>query len=402
MPLPTMRQIQRFLALPSLLRLALAYSTLSDNSLEALPSPGNDFDINDGYLLAPILRPRVPGTSGSEAVLSHFVTFFKDNLPEWKLEFQNSTSTTPLSNGEEIPFVNLIATRDPPWIDQEGEVGRLTLVAHYDSKLEPEGFIGATDSAAPCAMLLHAARSLDSALTKKWKYMAKNVEGSGFDGTENHKGVQILLLDGEEAFLTWTSTDSLYGARSLAEEWEGTMHPAWSTYSSPIASIDLFVLLDLLGAAQPMVPSYFKTTHWAYKHMADAEGRLRDLGRFKSSPNHASKRLPEGASVKEPLFLRESSKSDNDRWLGGYIGDDHEPFLARGVEILHIITSPFPRVWHTIDDDGEHLDIDTVEDWALLTTAFAAEWLELDGFFETRVRTNNQKRKRGEDEKTEL
>jgi hypothetical protein len=298
--------------------------------------------------------------------------------------------------------VNLIATRDPPWIDQEGEVGRLALVAHYDSKLEPEGFIGATDSAAPCAMLLHAARSIDGALTKKWEQMAANVEGSGFDGMEDHKGVQILLLDGEEAFQTWTSTDSLYGARALAEEWEGTMHPAWSTYSSPLASIDLFVLLDLLGAAQPMVPSYFKTTHWAYKHMADAERRLRDLGKFRSSPNHASKRRPEETRVKEPLFLRESSKSDNERWLGGLIGDDHEPFLARGVEILHIIPSPFPRVWHRIDDDGEHLDIDTVEDWALLTTAFAAEWLELDGFFDTIARTNNQKRKSGEDEKTEL
>ena len=26
-------------------------------------------------------------------------------------------------------------------------------------------------------------------------------------------GVQILLLDGEEAFVSWTATDSLYGAR---------------------------------------------------------------------------------------------------------------------------------------------------------------------------------------------
>jgi len=28
------------------------------------------------------------------------------------------------------------------------------LAAHYDSKLTPEGFLGATDSAVPCAMLL--------------------------------------------------------------------------------------------------------------------------------------------------------------------------------------------------------------------------------------------------------
>jgi hypothetical protein len=398
-----MRHLKHLFALPSLLlRGALAYSTLSDESLEALPSPGNNFDINDGYLLAPILRPRVPGTPGSEAVLAHFVTFFQRHLREWKLDFQNSTSTTPVSDGKEVPFVNLIATRDPPWIDQEGEVGRLALVAHYDSKLEPEGFIGAVDSAAPCAMLLHTARSIDGALTKKWETMMANVEGSGFDGMEDHKGVQILLLDGEEAFKTWTSTDSLYGARSLAEEWEATMHPAWSTYSSPIASIDLFVLLDLLGAANPLVPSYFKTTHWAYKHMADVEKRLRDLGRFKSSPNHASKRFSEQARAQEPMFLRESAKTDADRWMGGLIGDDHEPFLARGVEILHIIPSPFPFVWHRIDDDGEHLDIDTVEDWALLTTAFAAEWLELEGFFDTSSQTSHNSRRAVDDDKTEL
>lgn len=397
-----MRQLKRFLALPSVLRVAVAYTTLSNPSLEALPSPGDDFDIHNGDILAPILRPRVPGTAGSNEVLLHFVTFFEDNLPEWKLQFQNSTSTTPVSDGEEVPFVNLIATRDPPWIHQEGEVGRLALVAHYDSKMEPEGFIGATDSAAPCAMLLHAARSIDAALTNKWENMAKNVEGSGFDGMEEHKGVQVLLLDGEEAFKIWTSEDSLYGARALAEEWEGTMHPAWSTYSSPISSIDLFVLLDLLGSANPRVPSYFKTTHWAYKHMADVERRLRKLRKFKSSPNHSSKRSAGQERAQEPMFLHESNKGDTDRWLGGMIGDDHEPFLARGVEILHIITHPFPVVWHKIEDDGEHLDIDTVEDWAMLTTAFAAEWLELEGYFNAPLSPRGEKRSFGEDEKSEL
>ena len=33
-----------------------------------------------------------------------------------------------------------------------------------------------------------------------------------------------------------------------------------------------------------------------------------------------------------------------------------------------------------MEDDGEHLDIDTTEDWAVLVTAFVAEWMELEGF----------------------
>jgi hypothetical protein len=148
----------------------------------------------------------VSGTEGNVAVRQHFLDFFKTNLPDWRIELHNSTSTTPLSHGNEVPFVNIIATRDPPGTDA-GDVSRLALVAHYDSKLTPEGFIGAIDSAAPCAMLMHAARTLDAALTKKW------AGGAGDDLDVEHKGVQILLLDGEEAFQSWTDTDSLYGAR---------------------------------------------------------------------------------------------------------------------------------------------------------------------------------------------
>ena len=32
----------------------------------------------------------------------------------------------------------------------------------------------------------------------------------------------------------------------------------------------------------------------------------------------------------------------------GYVGDDHVPFLRRGVSVLHVIAEPFPRVWHTL------------------------------------------------------
>lgn len=188
--------------------LATSYTSVSDATLRGLPSPGADFDIHTGALLAPILRPRVSGTEGSTAVLQHFIDFFTKELPDWRLELQNSSSTTPTSNGKPVPFVNLIATRDPPNAGV-GDVGRLALVAHYDSKLEPAGFIGAIDSAAPCAMLMHAARSVDKALTNKWAAMA----AEGTDELEEKKGVQILFLDGEEAFKVWTDTDSLYGSR---------------------------------------------------------------------------------------------------------------------------------------------------------------------------------------------
>ena len=346
---------------------AEAYQALSDDSLRGIPRPGEDFDINDGELLSPILRTRVPGTPGSAAVLQHFVDFFRTTLPYWKLELQNSTSKTPVHGDNEIPFVNLIASRDPPWA-APGDVGRLNLVAHYDSKLEPEGFIGAIDSAAPCAIIMHAMRSIDIALTKKWNAM--QTQGNVAAMREERKGIQVLFLDGEEAFKHWSDQDSLYGSRSLADKWDQEVNPALSTYRTPLASISLFVLLDLLGSKDPNIRSYFPTTHWAYRKFAALEKRFRELRQFKSSPKYR--------------WFRDDSRNEHQLITFG-IGDDHVPFLARGVEILHIIDTSswgFPPVWHTLDDNAEHLDMATTEDWSLLVTAFAAEWMELEGYME--------------------
>jgi glutaminyl-peptide cyclotransferase len=366
--------------LGTLVHLTMGYTPLSNHTLQnRLPRPQtSEFDIHTGSILAPILIPRVPGTEGSTKVLNHFVQWFKKELPDWEISFQNSTSKTPVHGDQEVPFVNFIATRDPPWA-KEGHVARLNLVAHYDSKYSPEGFIGAIDSAAPCAMIMHAVRSIDDALTKKWSSVQKNDFDFDFDDTT---GIQVLFLDGEEAFQRWTDTDSIYGARSLAEEWDQKKYPAMSTYKSHLDSIELFVLLDLLGSAEnPSIPSWQHTSHWSYVHMATAEQKLRDFGLFKSTT---------GAP-----WLPEKDKKETDMFRSYVMQDDHIPFIARGVQVLHLIPGRFPSVWHRMDDNGDNLDIPTVEDWALLTTAFAAEYMGLEGFFEA---DSNKKR----DHKTEL
>ncbi len=153
--------------------------------------------------------------------------------------------------------------------------------------------------------------------------------------------------------------------RSLAETWEQTHNPVLSTYRTPLSSINLFLLLDLLGSSNPNIPSYFSTTHWAYQHMATVEARLRDLSILRSSP--------------ERQFLSDFNKLPH--LFGNFIEDDHIPFMARGVEILHIIPTPFPSVWHRMEDNGEHLDLDTTNDWAMIVTAFVAEWMDLEGLF---------------------
>jgi glutaminyl-peptide cyclotransferase len=131
--------------------------------------------------------------------------------------------------------------------------------------------------------------------------------------------------------------------------------------------------------------------------MASAEDRLRKLGLMKSSPNHPAKVAKRGnkKTRAEPQFLYDGSKANN-QFLGGYVEDDHVPFMARGVEILHIIPSPFPRVWHEMTDDGDHLDMDTVEDWAKIVLAFTAEWMELEGFFDFKAEKRKEHAEKSE------
>lgn len=138
-----------------------------------------------------------------------------------------------------------------------------------------------------------------------------------------------------------------------------------STFRTPLDSISLFLLLDLLGAANPRIPSYFLPTHWAYRNMAAIEKRMRALGALETKPT-----MP---------FLPEADKSAN-RFSRSFVEDDHAPFMARGVDVLHIIPTPFPGVWHKIEDDGEHLHMPTVRDWAKITTAFVVEWMGIQDY----------------------
>jgi len=157
-------------------------------------------------------------------------------------------------------------------------------------------------------------------------------------------------------------------SRDLAQHWESQYHAPLSTRKTQLANIDLFILLDLLGSSAPRIPSYFPTTHWAYTTFAQLEEQLREAGLFAS--HKANPRM----------WFHEPEKKG--RWYGGMVQDDHVPFLQRGVEVLHIIPSPFPEVWHEMTDDGKHLDMDTVKDWAVLTTAWMVGALGLEDYVE--------------------
>ena len=96
--------------------------------------------------------------------------------------------------------------------------------------------------------------------------------------------------------------------------------------------IEHLVVLDLLGAVHPHVRSYFPDTAWLFDALVSAETRLRDAG------------ILDAAQLGHSFFRLRTAA---DRSLG-YMGDDHVPFMRRGVSVLHVITEPFPSVWHTL------------------------------------------------------
>ncbi|KAG6868819.1 hypothetical protein C0993_009701 [Termitomyces sp. T159_Od127] len=252
-------------------------------------------------------------------------------------------------------------------------------------------FVGATDSAAPCAMMLDLAEALNPLLDARKQRQDAGDLSDDEDEDVLDTTLQLVFFDGEEAFVSWTATDSIYGARHLASRWE-------STYSAPhekrrlmglqpteLDGIEHLILLDLLGAPQPLIRSFFLDTAWLFDALISVERRLGDSGAFNYSDNQ------EMAPGKWSSYFRSRQDAQMNY---GHIGDDHIPFLEKGVSILHLIPEPFPRVWHTLKvrnryhilsheiltkakDDASALDIPTMRRWNIILRVFLSEYLHL-------------------------
>ncbi|PVG02832.1 hypothetical protein CPB86DRAFT_725229 [Serendipita vermifera] len=347
-------------------------TAFSDGDLKLLastPDPVKHIDpYNPNSHLYKILIPRAPNTDNNTFVRNYIATTLR-NL-DWHIEEDEFDDNTPYGRKR---FVNVIATKDPD------APRRIILAAHFDSKFFPSApmnqFLGATDSAAPCAMLLDLAEALNPLLNAR-KHRLDHEEADDEEIEAGRTTLQLVFFDGEEAFKDWTATDSIYGARHLAEKWSHEfVSPVQARRlgqaTTQIDAIEHLVLLDLLGAPRPLLQSFFVSTAWLYDGMSSAEHRLGNLGLF----NEASSSDPENQEWRNwsSFFMPRTSYSHGQ----GYIEDDHIPFLRRGVNVLHIIPSPFPRVWHSIKDDAEALDIPTMKRWNLIFRVFTAEYLKL-------------------------
>jgi len=204
------------------------------------------------------------------------------------------------------------------------------------SKDSDETYVGATDSSVPCALLLEVITLLEDRILT-----AKPLE---------RPALQILFLDGEEAFEKWSDTDSLYGARQLAQEWET---------ENQLNGIELLVLLDLLGAEKPMFfPTHASTVPF-FQWLVEIEKSLLEQHLLRAKRGSV------------PYF------TSTRRLIGAGIEDDHVPFQLRGVPILHLIPVPFPPQWHKVTDDLEHVDRTATMDLLNMIGVFVARFLSL-------------------------
>ncbi|KAF9585774.1 hypothetical protein BGW38_000787 [Lunasporangiospora selenospora] len=323
----------------------------------------------------------------------------------WHVEVDRFEHNTPYGPRT---FTNLVFTKNP------NAENRLVFAAHYDSKYFPPSddlskvnggddtlpFVAATDSAAPCAILLDLAASLDAALDQPKRR-------SGTPEGDMETTLQIIFFDGEEAFDQWTHDDSLYGSKHLADKWLNRIVPRSRTAtgrnggssSNYIEGIELFVLLDLLGAEGASIPNFFSSTQWAHRHAMSIEKRLWEakmhgvqIMNKRQEQKAAGASVDEQSEVYEDLVNRGEDDDnmddlDDDLPVDGFltkgeaywgsVDDDHRPFMHLGVPIFHVIPTPFPTVWHKLTDDASAIKPDVVDGWARIFRTFTVEYLNL-------------------------
>jgi glutaminyl-peptide cyclotransferase len=169
----------------------------------------------------------------------------------------------------------------------------ILLLTHYDT-LKKDGFVGAVDGGSSTGLMLEMARELCA--SKKQQPLA----------------VWMAFLDGEEAFVQWSDTDSTYGSRQLA---------AQMAMSGDLKKIKAVILADMVGPKNAEIRRDSQSTGW-----------LTNLVWQKA-----------GALGYGDVFVNQDTAVD----------DDHLPFMRRhvaSVDIIDLSEYQAKGYWHTTED----------------------------------------------------
>jgi glutaminyl-peptide cyclotransferase len=210
-----------------------------------------------------------------------------------------------------IRMHNLIARKGT------GGKGVVALASHYETKLmERIDFVGANDGGSSTGLLLELARVLAG-------------HGDSLD-------YWFVFLDGEEAFVEWSTFDSTYGSRHLAKRWK---------QDGTAGRIKALVLLDMIGDRNLGLYRESNSTPWLMDLVWNS-ARENGLGDILSNTNAG-------------------------------VEDDHIPFLDAGIPSVDLIDLDYPP-WHT---EGDTIDKLSAENMAKVGRLVLAVLMKLQEKF---------------------
>ncbi len=249
--------------------------------------------------------PRPPGSEALEKCRGYIINQLESY--GYAIELDAFEAETPYGAKK---MKNLIARTGPADRDT------IVLASHYETKLmEGIHFVGANDPGSSVALLIELARILA--------------------GREEKIDYWFLFLDGEEAFVEWSTFDSTYGSRHLAQRWkrDGTAR-----------RIRAFILLDMLGDRDLDILKESHSTRWLSDLVWKTAGRI----------------------GLEGILSR----------YQGAVEDDHIPFLDAGipsVDIIDLNYGPGNSFHHTEADSLDKISPESMEKAARLVLAVLDE-----------------------------
>lgn len=225
------------------------------------------------------LGPRPAGSAANQKTRDFIVkTLAESGIKAVEQSFEASTPIGP------VKMTNLIATI--PGIRSD----RIVLASHFDTKpIREFRFVGANDGASSTGALLELGRVLQARPKPEWT-------------------IELLFLDGEEAFGEWRDPDNTYGSRHYV---------AAARKAGTLSSLKALILLDMIGDRGLNLRRDTNSTPWLTDIFWAAARKL----------GHASHFLDEPFPVE----------------------DDHIPFLKAGVPAVDLIDLDYAD-WHKAGD----------------------------------------------------
>lgn len=233
------------------------------------------------------IGPRWPGSEGHRKAEA----FIKKQFARDALEDDTFIANTPAGP---MQMDNLIV-RFPGKKD-----GVIVLATHYETNypLRDTAFVGANDGGATTGLLIE---------------LANHLRGQKLEGYS----VWLVFFDGEEAFRTWSGSDSTYGSRHLAAKWQN---------DGTLKRIKALFLADMIGDRDLNIQRDSNSTQWLLDLVKQAATKYGYQAHF---------------------FQTETADSD-----------DHLPFVQRGVpcaDLIDLDYGPNNSYWHTPNDTMDKL-----------------------------------------------